>query len=920
MTILATVYVDISNEYRDLQNGIWIIVSYLLATTAVQPLFGKFSDILGRFEAVAAATLVFCVGSVICAAAKSMGMLVAGRAIQGIGGGGLISMVSVILSDVTSERDRGKYTGALAASWGAASAVGPVMGGAIVENASWRIIFWINLPVCVPTIIVMFFALKIPRPQGTIREKIRRMDILGSLVFQGFIIPIIIAFSWAGQGHKWISGQVLGTIFGSLAVGVIFLIVEWKVAVEPIIPLRLFKIRNVTASAIVTDSDIRECDKENEEAFQSLLRGKKLYLALAGLDALLFIAALDLTIIATVYVEIANSFNALSRAEWTVTSYMLASTAIQPLFGKFSDILGRTKAIIVAVLLFVLGSILCAVSRTMDALIISRAVQGLGGGGIMSLIFVVIADILSERERGKYIGVFTCTWGFASAVAPILGGVIVQHADWRLIFWINIPFCAIALVLVLFAMRLPRPGGLVKEKAKKIDVLGACVFLAGTVPLLLGLSWGGREHSWTSPLVLSCVIAGTLVLVGVLFLSGLGAGACIQPIMMAAQAAVTGHDMAAVTTLCAFLRSLGAILCVAILSSIMHSVIKTGLTQLAAEHPLYIFVIARVADNQSAIYADDVSEELRGIIVGIYMKAMRLAFYALLPFSILLFVSTLGFKHVELNRQRKKTIDYSKQWMSTKSDNEEAMREWNRTITEAIEQAKHEMEEQKAKQKQQTEPKKESDEKQQLPKRKQEPPPQSKEKTTEKTKDYIATVGRVMIELPHDIEGFFQDGLGANIYAENVLFREPRHSGFHIAGKKQYLGVARVLRIAMNAYFTNPRITITHMRQVPISPTANKTTNNDLNSTDVVDSTKNVEVYVRWVFEGMPRHTGLIGGHESRYEGEFRYAMDSGSGLVALHEVTAIHPTPPVGFIPSGLARWMGWLSPRGSLSLSRRY
>ncbi|KAJ2798454.1 hypothetical protein H4R20_004817, partial [Coemansia guatemalensis] len=269
---------------------------------------------------------------------------------------------------------------------------------------------------------------------------------------------------------------------------------------------------------IVTGSDIEiESQQESEEEFQSLLRGKKLYLALAGLDALLFIAALDLTIIATVYVEIANSFNALPRAEWTVTSYMLASTAIQPLFGKFSDILGRTKAIVAAVLLFVLGSVLCAVSRSMDALIASRAVQGLGGGGIMSLIFVVIADVLSERERGKYIGVFTCTWGFASAVAPILGGVIVQHADWRLIFWINLPFCAIALVLVLFAMRLPRPGGSVKEKAKKIDVLGALVFLAGTVPLLLGLSWGGREHSWTSPLVLGCVIAGPLVL-GVFFL------------------------------------------------------------------------------------------------------------------------------------------------------------------------------------------------------------------------------------------------------------------------------------------------------------------------------------------------------------------------------------------------------------------
>ncbi|KAI7825054.1 major facilitator superfamily domain-containing protein [Kickxella alabastrina] len=249
-TILATVYIDISNEFGDMSNGIWIITSYLLANTAVQPLYGKFSDILGRFESVAVATGIFCIGSVLCAVSTSMGMLVASRAIQGIGGGGLMAMVSIIMSDVTTERDRGKYTGFLAASWGAASAVGPVLGGAIVENTKWSIIFWINLPVCVPTLIVLYFALAIPRPQGTAMEKLRRMDFLGALAFQGFIIPFIIALSWGGQGHKWASGRVLGTIGGSMVMLIVFVVIEWKVAVDPIIPLRLFAIRNVTASTL----------------------------------------------------------------------------------------------------------------------------------------------------------------------------------------------------------------------------------------------------------------------------------------------------------------------------------------------------------------------------------------------------------------------------------------------------------------------------------------------------------------------------------------------------------------------------------------------------------------------------------------------------------------------------------------------
>ncbi|KAJ1962888.1 hypothetical protein GGI12_002379 [Dipsacomyces acuminosporus] len=249
-TILATVYIDISSEYNDLSNGIWIITSYLLSTTAVQPLYGKFSDIIGRFEASVGSVVIFCLGSVLCAVSKSLGMLIASRAIQGVGGGGLMTMVSVILSDITTERDRGKYSGFLAASWGIASAIGPVLGGAIVEKSNWRIIFWINLPICFVALLSLYFVLHIPKPQGSAREKLRRIDFLGALVFQCFIIPLILAFAWGGQGYKWVSGRVLGVIGGGVAMGLLFIYIEWKVSIEPIVPLRLFKIRNVTASVV----------------------------------------------------------------------------------------------------------------------------------------------------------------------------------------------------------------------------------------------------------------------------------------------------------------------------------------------------------------------------------------------------------------------------------------------------------------------------------------------------------------------------------------------------------------------------------------------------------------------------------------------------------------------------------------------
>ncbi|KAJ2804298.1 hypothetical protein H4S07_004262 [Coemansia furcata] len=195
--------------------------------------------------------------------------------------------------------------------------------------------------------------------------------------------------------------------------------------------------------------------------------------------------------------------------------------------------------------------------------------------------------------------------------------------------------------------------------------------------------------------------------------------------------------------------------------------------------------------------------------------------------------------------------------------------EWDRTIKEAIEQAQREIKETKPKEKLQA------------------------------PTDYVTTLGRVMVELPHQLEGFFEHGLDASIYCEQIKFTEPRHSGVQFTGRSQYLGMARVLKIAMNMWFSSPTMTILMLRQQ--------------------QADDGLDVHVRWVFEGMPRHSEIIGGHESRYEGEFKYQIHPKSGLISVHEVTAIHPAPPTGiFATAGpLARWMGWMAPRGSLSLS---
>ncbi|KAJ2615015.1 hypothetical protein H4S08_001443 [Coemansia sp. RSA 1365] len=275
---------------------------------------------------------------------------------------------------------------------------------------------------------------------------------------------------------------------------------------------------DIAASSSTCASLFSKNSKETVDYVEStqptqLMSGARLTMAIISLDILIFISALDATIVATTYVPIGNELNALDSAEWIILSYLITLTALQPLYGSISDLLGRVEAIVVAILIFLVGSILCAVSKTMPMLIASRAVQGIGGAGLMSLALVVIADIMNERQRGKYVGIFSGTYGIASAIAPVIGGAIVQNTRWQIIFWINIPFCVVALVLIVMLLRIPRPKGTLIEKAKRIDVGGALLSILGIVLLLLGLSWGGRDHEWSSTQVICTLVFGLVTLV-----------------------------------------------------------------------------------------------------------------------------------------------------------------------------------------------------------------------------------------------------------------------------------------------------------------------------------------------------------------------------------------------------------------------
>jgi EmrB/QacA subfamily drug resistance transporter len=213
-----------------------------------------------------------------------------------------------------------------------------------------------------------------------------------------------------------------------------------------------------------------------------------------GIMLAMFLGALDQTIVATALPTIGSHFGDLGDLSWVVTAYLLTSTAVTPLYGKLSDIHGRRGMMLTAISLFMVGSLACALSPSMTALVLSRALQGLGGGGLMALSQTIIADIVSPRERGRYQGYIASVFALASVGGPVLGGFLTQHIDWSLIFWINLPLGFAALAMTSNVLRrVP-----FHPRKHKLDILGALTMMAAAVALLLALSWGGRKFDWIS--------------------------------------------------------------------------------------------------------------------------------------------------------------------------------------------------------------------------------------------------------------------------------------------------------------------------------------------------------------------------------------------------------------------------------------
>lgn len=219
--------------------------------------------------------------------------------------------------------------------------------------------------------------------------------------------------------------------------------------------------------------------------------------ALAGLLLSLALGSLDQTIVGVALPRIVSELGGLSHLPWVVTSFLVTSTATTPLYGKLSDMYGRKPLYLIAIVIFILGSCLCGLSRSMLELVIFRGIQGLGAGGLMVLAITTIADLVSPRERGRYQGLFSAVFAFSSITGPLLGGFITDTLSWRWIFYVNVPTGILALGLIGFGFRRsPR------KVSHRIDYAGALLLTAATVILLLVLSWGGALYPWSSPLIM----------------------------------------------------------------------------------------------------------------------------------------------------------------------------------------------------------------------------------------------------------------------------------------------------------------------------------------------------------------------------------------------------------------------------------
>ena len=235
-------------------------------------------------------------------------------------------------------------------------------------------------------------------------------------------------------------------------------------------------------------------------------------LIFGALLLVLLLASLDQTIVSTALPTIVGDLGGISKLSWVVTAYLLASTVAGPLYGKIGDLYGRKLVLQAAIVIFLAGSALCGISQNMTELIVFRAIQGLGGGGLFVITIAVIGDIIPPRDRGRYQGFFGAVFGVSTVIGPLLGGFFVDNLSWRWIFYINLPIGLIALAVIAAAFQ-----ARTDRTRHKIDYLGAALLAGGLSAIVLYTSLGGTTYPWGSPELLVMIVGGFVLLAAFVF-------------------------------------------------------------------------------------------------------------------------------------------------------------------------------------------------------------------------------------------------------------------------------------------------------------------------------------------------------------------------------------------------------------------
>lgn len=241
------------------------------------------------------------------------------------------------------------------------------------------------------------------------------------------------------------------------------------------------------------------------------LQGAQLFACLGGIVLCLFLFALDQLIVATLLTEVGNQFDAMDRVGWLTSGFLISMTVLVAVWGKLGIIFGRKTAMFAAVVLFEAGSLMCALANDMNTLIGGRVLAGVGGGGIQTMVFIIITEVLPIHKRPLGMATIGCVFAVASVLGPLIGGAFTSNVTWRWCFYINLPIGGVAMVVLFFAFNPPKTKGNIKDKLKLIDYVGVFFLTSGLVLVLLALTFGGNDYAWDSAAVILCFVLGGIL-------------------------------------------------------------------------------------------------------------------------------------------------------------------------------------------------------------------------------------------------------------------------------------------------------------------------------------------------------------------------------------------------------------------------